>query len=268
MPSRTVARQRGASSSGSPTAAEVAGEDAAAAELLRGEVELRRNDERLEQALGHRLAEEEMSHPRARSASRQPSGPSSWLASTPVATTTASAALGRTGRTPPSRLPVGVTASTSAIRTSTCRAIGLDRGLRLVEVAVVLHTRRLPRQLLHARPGNELGGLGGRDDPRCDPLRVLHRDVSDQARESVLAVRDEEIAASPEAERNRARQPLLGLAATTRPTPGPAGMRSSSPTADGRRQAEPRTGPTRRHSAPGRRHRGHAPAARARSRRR
>ena len=205
-----MARQRGAFSARIADRAEVAGEHAAVPELLCGEVELRRDDERLEQALADRLAQEQVSLlPLDRQCRTE------WAEE--VVDIDAGRHDHRVGRDSPERprqLPAVTRPAERVDGDDPDVDVAGDRlhcGLRLVEVPV-LRTPGRPGQLLDRETRDELGCLGGRDDPRCDTFGVLHHDVPGQARERVRAVSGEEVPAGRETERYRARQALLGLA--------------------------------------------------------
>ena len=100
-------------------------------------------------------------------------------------------------------------------------------------------TTRRRRRVAVCEPGDELGGLRRRDDPRRDPFRLLHRDVRRQLpqasprRARGTGSRNGGSRAAPgrPGARRRPRR--------TRPTPVPCDTRSAFPTAGARRPAEP-----------------------------
>ncbi len=86
----------------------------------------------------------------------------------------------------------------------------LDDGLWAVEVAVLAH-HAPPASVVGPEAWDELGRLGGRDDPRRDAFLVLEGDVRAQPFECRVAVGGEEIAAALADERYARVEPFIDL---------------------------------------------------------
>src|SRR5207237_4120023 len=84
----------------------------------------------------------------------------------------------------------------------------LDNALRTVEVPV-LGAPSAADDRVGNEPGHELRSLVDRHDPRRNALVVLRRNVRCEASQGVLAVRKEEVTATPEPEWNSRLEVLL-----------------------------------------------------------
>ena len=185
---------------------EVARQHAAVCEVLRREPELRRDDERLEQRLGDRVAEEEV------------------------------AILGLDGNVDPERReqlprlgrrghddrvgslavdepPVAVLTDRVHLRMPHVDARGerLDDCLRPVEVAV-LAAPRAAEDRVGAQAWHQVGRFVGDDHARRNPLCVLHADVRGEALERRPRLGDEEVAALVQRQWDARPEPLGRLA--------------------------------------------------------
>ena len=165
------------------TGAEVARKNTPVAELLGGETQLGRDDQRLEQTLADRLAQEDKP---IFALDRQPGNDSGGI---------------------------GTGGDDDRMRLEICRRRHrldpdlepsrepLDDALRPVEIAVV-RAPRAARERFRVQAGDEGGGLSRRNETRGNALRILHGDVGCQAIEGLRGVRHEQVAAALETEGN------------------------------------------------------------------